>query len=295
MRNILRVALCILVLAAVSPLGAERVLLSESEDIPARNVTTRVFQRTYEIPILSPDGTPTGRTVEDKRLLVEKADGLCYDAALNTESDFPGDPQWEPADTTFVPDKIGGWTVRTGVARVRIAPQADARPLVQYEVPWRAPNPDPEDEKRPFVRRRVSLNMSGGALEWFDPQSGRSAPLEAPRPVPGRAEGNRVLFENAYSFGHLEFVYEKGVFHQNVIITNPPALNAPGSLGLDPAHSELRVVTDMADATDAAAKVSAPAFTSSGDWSFRGESGRRSASLTNRAPGPPPRRIKRPA
>ena len=78
--NVLNRALalaCMLVLC-VSVSSVAGTLVSETEDIGARGPTTRVFKRVYEFE------NPAGETFTKTRKVVEKADGLCYDASLNT-------------------------------------------------------------------------------------------------------------------------------------------------------------------------------------------------------------------
>ncbi|MBN1900978.1 hypothetical protein JW926_06585, partial [Candidatus Sumerlaeota bacterium] len=227
-------------------------LLSDSEDISARNATTRIYNRTYEITRLDENGVPTGESFQQTRKIIEKADGLCYDASLNASAELSSSPVWEPGVTNFVLQPSGGWKIDTGIARVHIAPYADSIPLVSYSIPFRTKN-----SEKQFVKKALSLNMNSGALAWHDASTQISRIFSSPQHVPGKASGNRILFENAFSCGDLELVYEKGAFHQNVIVKNPALLPSPSRYDIDAGVAELRVVTDIDDVSESSAEVAA--------------------------------------
>ena len=237
----------------LSGASAEKTLVSDIEDISSRNSTTRIFNRTYSVPVLDAQFQPTGESQFEKRKLVEKADGLCYDAALDEAQELVGPERWEPTVAKFVNDSQGGWSMRTGPAKVRIAPDTSSSSLISFTIPFRIPNPDKIDRLHPSLKRLLTIAMKGGALYYVCGE--QNALLEVPRAVAGHADGNRIIFKGAFSCGDLEFVYEKGAFHQNVVIRNAAALPAPSALGLSPGNTQLRIITDIDDISPANASV----------------------------------------
>ena len=216
-------------------------LIEENEDVGARGFTSRVFNRTYSIPILDHQGNFTGQYRYEIRKLVDKSNGLCYDSSLNQEGD-PDPACLEPTNSNFTNDPEGGWKIDTGPARVKIAQYSNASPLVSYNIPFRVQNASGGDEKRTF-----SLDIQGGALFWYDVSTKQTALIEYPAAVSGSADGNRVIFEDAFACGDLELVYDKGSFHQNVVIKNAGALPSPELSGINSANAELRVITEIED------------------------------------------------
>ena len=125
-------------------------LIEDKEDVGARGFTSRVFNRTYSIPLLDDQENFTGEYRYETRKLVEKSDGLCYDSSLNQEGTTPDPACLEPTNSNFTTDPSGGWKIETGPARVKIAPYSNAATLVSYNVPFRVQNESGEDEKRTF-------------------------------------------------------------------------------------------------------------------------------------------------
>jgi len=232
---------------------AEKTLVSDVEDISARNATTRSFTRTYSVPVLDAQFQPTGESRLEMRKLVEKADGVCYDAALDEAKDLVGTERWEPTVTKFVPDQNGGWNMNSGTAKVHIAPYANSSPLVTFTIPFRIPNTDKSDRLHPSLKRNLTLAMKGGAIYYVCGE--QSALLEVPRAVEGCVSGNRIIFKGAFSCGDLEFVCEKGAFHQNVVIRNSAALPAPSALWFASKDTQLRIITDIEDISPENASV----------------------------------------
>ncbi|MCX7001518.1 MAG: right-handed parallel beta-helix repeat-containing protein, partial [Candidatus Sumerlaeota bacterium] len=237
----------------LSGASAEKTLVSDVEDIQSRNATTRIFNRTYSVPVLDAQFQPTGDTRLETRKLVEKADGLCYDAALDEAQELVGPERWEPTVAQFVNDSQGGWSMRTGPAKVHIAPDASSSSLISFTIPFRISNPDTSDRLNPSLKRLLTITMKGGALYYVCGE--QNALLEVPRAVAGHADGNRIIFKGAFTCGDLEFVYEKGAFHQNVVIRNAAALPAPSALGLASGNTQLRIVTDIDDVSPENASV----------------------------------------
>jgi hypothetical protein len=227
-------------------------LLSDAEDISARNATTRIYNRNYEIDQLDENGDPTGESYQETRTIMEKADGLCYDSSLNQSSGTPGVPVWEPTVTNFETDALSGWKIDKGPLKVRIASSADSVPLVSLSIPFRKLNSEGEIEKS-----QLFLRINAGYLAWYDAESTQTIMIDSPRSVSGNIEGNRIIFENAFSCGDLELVYEKGSFHQNVIIRNAGNLPAPELSGISSSNAELRVVTEIVDDSATTAGITA--------------------------------------
>ncbi|MCX7000063.1 MAG: hypothetical protein NT106_07195, partial [Candidatus Sumerlaeota bacterium] len=140
MINLKWVFLVLLTGVLLSGASAEKTLVSDVEDISARNATTRIFNRTYSVPVLDAQFQPTGETRLETRKLVEKADGLCYDAALDESQELVGPERWEPTVAQFVNDSQGGWRIGTGPAKVHIAPDANSSSLISFTIPFRISN-----------------------------------------------------------------------------------------------------------------------------------------------------------
>ncbi|MBN1902020.1 hypothetical protein JW926_11920, partial [Candidatus Sumerlaeota bacterium] len=216
-------------------------LVSDSEDIAARNSTTRIYNRTYNVTIYNQDESASD-TLQETRAIVEKGDGLCYDSSLNESNATFGAPSWEPTNTNFETDSSSGWKIDKGPIKVRIATYANSTPLVSLSIPFRKKNTEGEMEKA-----ELSLQINAGYLAWHDLATSTSVAIESAQYVSGEAVGNRILFENAFSCGDLELAYEKGSFHQNVIIRNAANLPSPALSGINASHAELRVITEITD------------------------------------------------
>ena len=83
-------------LAIVAIATPAQTLLGTEEVVSGRNATTRVWENVYEIPVLDPEGEPTGEVEEVRGQYIELATGLCYDARPWAEIAEGGAPNWQP-------------------------------------------------------------------------------------------------------------------------------------------------------------------------------------------------------
>ena len=105
-------------------------LIKEREIMGSRGPRTRVFEKIYKIDNMDNYGNFTGESYTKTQTLVEKADGLCYDASLNSDNRIVESPEWLPTNTEFQLLPSGGWSIESGPARVRVYRYASDCPLV---------------------------------------------------------------------------------------------------------------------------------------------------------------------
>jgi hypothetical protein len=182
------------------------------ELIEQRDDHTRVWEIEKEVETTQPDGTRTVDTV--RSYIHEKGSGLCYrDASGNY---VPSVAEWREVPDGFVIDRCGYWlsvgkTIGSGLRYI-----VDGHEL---------------------LLGAAYLMISDGAKE---------AHLAVLNPngtgfiVPGSP--SVVRFPSAFGPGYdLEYVAEKGGFHQNLIIATPPKLPD----GFDPSRTGMYLYTEM--------------------------------------------------
>ena len=182
------------------------------ELIEQRDDHTRVWEIAKEIETRHPDGSTTVDTA--KSYIHEKGSGLCYrDASGNF---VPSVAEWRQVPDGFVIDRCGYWlsigkTVGSGLRYV-----VDGHEL---------------------LLRASYLMVSDGVNEAH-------VAVLNPNATGFIVTGSPSVIRFPAAFGpgyHLEYVAEKGGFHQNLIIAQRPVLPA----GFDPARTGVHLYTEM--------------------------------------------------
>ena len=108
------------------------------------------------------------------------------------------------------------------------------------------------DEQTPDGKRLRS-NILG--LSYYDSSTGRSVLLAQVQNAQGELIGaNQVLYQNAFAgvLADVRYTYKKGKFEQDVILREQPP--TPESLGLNPATTEIEVMTEFINPPPATVK-----------------------------------------
>ena len=182
------------------------------ELVEKRDDHTRIWEIVREVETTHPDGSTTVDTV--KSYIHEKASGLCYKDA--TGAYVPSVAEWRETPEGFVIDRCA----------YRLAMGKTISVSARYTV-----------EGNDLLLRPAYLIVSDGVNQ---------ADLATLNPeTPGfiSPDNTSVLrFPSAFGEGHdLEYVAEKGGFHQNLIISNPPELPD----GFDPQNTSVHLYTEL--------------------------------------------------
>ncbi len=182
------------------------------ELIEQRDDHTRVWEIAKEVETTHPDSSATVETV--KSYIHEKGSGLCYrDASGNF---VPCVAEWREVPDGFVIDRCGYWlsvgkSIGSGLRYV----------VEGHELLLRAAYLMISDGTNEAHLAVLNLNATGFI-------------------VPGSA--SVVRFPSAFGQGYdLEYVAEKGGFHQNLIIAGPPRLPAE----FDASGTTVHLYTEM--------------------------------------------------
>ncbi|MDP2895343.1 MAG: LamG-like jellyroll fold domain-containing protein [bacterium] len=182
------------------------------EIVEKRDDHTRVWEIVREVETTHPDGTVTVDTV--KSYIHEKGSGLCYKDASGAY--VPSVAEWRETRDGFVIDRcpyrlVMGKTIGTSA---------------RYTV-----------EGNDLLLRPAYLIISDG-VNQADPR-----PLTPQTPGCISPDDPSVLrFPSAFGEGYdVEYIAEKGGFHQNLIIANPPQIPA----GFDSQSTSIHLYTEL--------------------------------------------------
>jgi hypothetical protein len=204
-------------------------LIETDEVVSERGPETRMWENVYEEPILDADGQPTGETEERRSRYIELATGLCYDARPWEEIAAGGEPVWQPTVCEWTASGSLGFSyeLMTGPLRVRLSDDLSGSGHVQVQA-------DAE-----------VLNLGVLGLAVYDTATGQFEITETPRSVQPVIDGNRVIYPGAFSCGDIEYVYERGGFHQNLIIRQREALPILSSLGMNESSTLIGIASNI--------------------------------------------------
>jgi hypothetical protein len=182
------------------------------EIVEKRDDHTRIWEIVREVETTHPDGSTTVDTV--KSYIHEKASGLCYKDA--TGDYVPSVAEWRETPEGFVIDRCA----------YRLAMGKTIGTAARYTV-----------EGNGLALRPAYLIISDGVnqadLATLNPETPGSVSPDNP---------SILRFPSAFGQGYdLEYVAEKGGFHQNLIISNPPEIPE----GFDPEATFIHLYTEM--------------------------------------------------
>jgi len=182
------------------------------ELVEKRDDHTRIYEIVREVETTHPDGSTTADTV--KSYIHEKASGLCYKDA--TGNYVPSVAEWRETSDGFVIDRCP----------YRLAMGKTIGTPARYTV-----------EGHDVLLLPAHLIISDG-VNQTDPR-----PLTPEPPGFILPDSPSVLrFPAAFGPGYdLQYIVEKGGFHQNLIIANAPELPE----GLDPENTAIHLYTEL--------------------------------------------------
>jgi hypothetical protein len=184
-----------------------------------RSANQSVWQReTYEM-------SPDGRAVPKIHQYVEVASGLNY---LDSNGVWKASEEW-------IESYPGGAIARLGQTKVIFANNLDSFGAIDVETP---------DHKR------LRSNILG--LMLHDLASDKAVLIAQVQDSQGQLiSSNQVLYVDAFDgvSADVRYTYHKGSFHQDVILKGQ--LPSPTLYGMDPATTEVEVMTEFVDAPEA--------------------------------------------
>jgi len=165
------------------------------EIVEKRDDHTRIWEIVREIEITRPDGSTTLDTI--KSYIHEKASGLCYKDASGAY--VPSLAEWRETPDGFVIDRCPyGLTMGKSIG-------VSARYTVEGNDLLLRP-----------AHLIISDRVNQADLATLNPETRGSISPDNP---------SMLRFRSAFGEGYdLEYIAEKGGFHQNLIITNPPEI-----------------------------------------------------------------------
>lgn len=157
----------------------------------------------------------------------EKADGLNYNAGTKDK------PKWLPSVETISPtdDPYFPYQANQGPYQVRFGASINQTTPIEYTV------------------GKETLRLGLKYLAYYDKKKGTLKPFKTLNHVNPVMDGNKVIYRDAFSGIDVEYVYQKGVFQQNIKINSKGILGNPETYGISTDDAYLVAVTEI-DTTD---------------------------------------------
>jgi len=157
----------------------------------------------------------------------EKADGLNYNIGT------PQKPQWLPSVERIkaTEDPYFPYQADEGPYKVKFGVSIDQTTPIEYSI------------------GNDTIRLGLKYLAYYDKKNGNLKPFKTLNHVNPVVEGNKVIYKNAFTGIDVEYVYQKGVFQQNIIINSKGNLESPAFYGISTDNAYLVAVTEL-DTTD---------------------------------------------
>jgi hypothetical protein len=157
----------------------------------------------------------------------EKADGVNYNIGT------PKKPQWVPSVERIkaTEDPYFPYQADEGPYKVKFGVSIDQTTPIEYSI------------------GNDTIRLGLKYLAYYDKKNGNLKPFKTLNHVNPVVEGNKVIYKNAFTGIDVEYVYQKGVFQQNIIINSKSNLESPISYGISTDNAYLVAVTEL-DTTD---------------------------------------------
>jgi hypothetical protein len=157
----------------------------------------------------------------------EKADGLNYNIGT------PKKPQWVPSVERIkaTEDPYFPYQADEGPYKVKFGVSIDQTTPIEYSI------------------GNDTIRLGLKYLAYYDKKNGTLNPFKTLNHVNPVVEGNKVIYKNAFTGIDVEYVYQKGVFQQNIKISSKSNLGTPSSYGISTDNAYLVAVTEL-DTTD---------------------------------------------
>jgi len=157
----------------------------------------------------------------------EKADGLNYNAGTKDK------PKWLPSVETISPtdDPYFPYQANQGPYQVRFGASINQTTPIEYTV------------------GKETLRLGLKYMAYYDKKKGTLKPFKTLNHVNPVVDGNKVIYRDAFSGIDVEYVYQKGVFQQNIKINSKGILGNPETYGISTDDAYLVAVTEI-DTTD---------------------------------------------
>jgi len=210
----------ILTLPALGSIG------SWQENESLRDSQTRVWKSTKVQEVKNPfTGEISVNTVTHQ--YYEKADGLNYNAGTKDK------PKWLPSVETINPtdDPYFPYQANQGPYQVRFGASINQTTPIEYTV------------------GEETLRLGLKYMAYYDKKKGTLKPFKTLNHVNPVVDGNKVIYRDAFSGIDVEYVYQKGVFQQNIKINSKGILGNPETYGISTDNAYLVAVTEI-DTTD---------------------------------------------
>jgi hypothetical protein len=153
----------------------------------------------------------------------EKADGLNYNIGTLKK------PQWVPSverikatENPYFP-----YQADEGPYKVKFGVSIDQATPIEYSI------------------GNDTIRLGLKYLAYYDKKNGTLKPFKTLNHVNPVVEGNKVIYKNAFTGIDVEYVYQKGVFQQNIIINSKGNLESPISYGISTDNAYLVAVTEL--------------------------------------------------